>query len=181
MNFRFNVNVDERDYLDFNIFWMLRSHYGKKQIKTIRIILAIPFLMIILLSLINGKFSTDSLLGAIPVVIVALLFQALSTKFLLWSVKVTVKNLKKIGKMGYSPEAVFEFSEEVFIETTPENKTEQKYSAIERISIVDGKMIYIHINNVMAYMLPLSCFESKEQYDNFMEFIKEKCDTIDIY
>ena len=43
--------------------------------------------------------------------------------------------------MGYSPSAVIEFYEDVFIETTPDNKTERKYSAIERISIVDNKVV----------------------------------------
>ena len=73
--------------------------------------------------------------------------------------------------MGYSPSSVLEFYEDRFIETTEEKRTEQKYSAVERISIVDNKMIYIHVNNIMSYMLPLSCFESKEQYDCFFDFI----------
>lgn len=83
--------------------------------------------------------------------------------------------------MGYWPESVIEFWEERFIETTPDNKTEQKYSAIERVSIVDNKMIYIHINSLMSYMLPLTCFESKEQYYNFIHFINAKCAHVDIY
>ena len=67
------------------------------------------------------------------------------------------------------------------METTPDNKTEQKYSVIERISVVDNKVVYIHVNNIMSYILPFSCFESKEQYNEFFEFIKTKCSNIDIY
>ena len=40
---------------------------------------------------------------------------------------------------------------------------------------------YIHVNNIMSYILPFSCFESKEQYNEFFEFIKTKCSNIDIY
>lgn len=83
--------------------------------------------------------------------------------------------------MGYSPESVIEFYEDSFKETTPDNITEQKYSAIERISVVDGKMIYIHTNNILAYMLPISSFSSNEQYNDFFDFIKTKCKNIDIY
>ena len=89
--------------------------------------------------------------------------------------------MKKTGKAGYSPESVLEFGDETFIETTPDNKTEQRYASIERISIVDNKVVYIHVNNIMAYILPLSCFETKEQYDEFFEFIKTKSANIDIY
>ena len=181
MNFRFNVNVNDRDYLEFNTFWVLRSSYGKKQIKNIRIFLTALFVLFIFIALIIGKFTAESLLGIIPIVIVLLLAQIFLTKFFAWSLKTTIHTLRQSGKMAYSPESVMEFSEDSFIETTPENKTEQKYSAIERVSIVDNKMMYIHINNVMAYMLPLSCFESKEQYDDFLTFIKTKCANIDIY
>ena len=40
---------------------------------------------------------------------------------------------------------------------------------------------YIHVNNIMAYILPLSCFETKEQYESFLDFMKTKCANIDVY
>ncbi len=181
MKFQFNVNVNDQDYLDYNTFWMIRSPYGKKQIKTFRITIAVLFVIFISISLFSGGFSLESTLGVIPMIIVLLLAQIFLTRFFSWSLKGLIKNLKKSGKMGYSPESVIEFYEESFVEITSENKTEHRYSAVERISVVDNKMIYIHVNNIMSYMLPLSCFESKEQYNNFFEFIKTKCANIDIY
>ena len=83
--------------------------------------------------------------------------------------------------MGYSPASDMEFYDECFIETTPENKCEQKYSAIERISVITDKVIYIHVNNVMSYILPFSSFESGEQWNDFLSFIKTKCANIDVY
>ena len=83
--------------------------------------------------------------------------------------------------MGYSPVSEIEFYDESFVEITPDNKTEQKYSAIERVSVVTDKVVYIHVNNVMSYILPLSCFESKEQYNNFLYFVRSKCANIDVY
>lgn len=181
MKFRFNVNVNDQDYLDYNTFWMIRSPYGKKQIITFRITFAVLFAIFILISLFGGGFSLESILRIIPMIIVLSLTQIFFNRFLSWSLKGQIKTLKKSGKMGYSPESVIEFYDESFVETTPENKTEHKYSAIERISVVDNKMIYIHVNNIMSYMLPLSSFESKEQYNSFFEFIKTKCANIDIY
>lgn len=181
MNFRFNVNVNDQDYLDYNTFWMLRSPYGKKQIKTFRITIVVLFAIFILISLFSGQFTVDALWGVIPILIVLFIAQMFLTKFLAWSLKGQIKTLKKSGKMGYSPNSIIEFSEDSFFETTPDNKTEHNYSAIERISVVDNKMMYIHVNNVMSYMLPLSCFETKEQYDEFLEFLKTKCKNIDVY
>ena len=83
--------------------------------------------------------------------------------------------------MGYSPVSEIEFYDESFVEITPDSKTEQKYSAIERVSVITDKVVYIHVNNVMSYILPLSCFESKEQYNNFLDFVRSKCANIDVY
>ncbi len=181
MKFKFDVKVNDQDYLDYNVFWMIRSPYGKRQLKTFRITFSILFGIIVLIYLFSGRFSSLPFLEMLPMLIVFVLFQLLLKPSFVWSLKGSIKNLKKSGKMGYSPESVIEFYEDSFVETTPENKTEQKYSMVERISIVDNKMIYIHVNNIMSYILPLSCFESKEQYDNFFDFIKTKCANIDIY
>ena len=181
MKFQFNVNTCDQDYLDYNKFWMLRSHYGKKQMTTFRVILAVIFGVSILVLMYGGNFTFSSFVGIIPMAILLVLFELLLSPLFVLFLKSHLKSLKKKGKMGYSSSSVIEFYEDVFIETTPDNKTEQKYSAIERISIVDNKVIYIHVNSIMSYVLPFSCFESNEQYNEFFEFMKTKCANIDIY
>ena len=182
MKFQFNIKTTDQDYFDYNTFWMLRSYYGKKQMTAFRIIIAVIIGVYILLLLYSGNFSLNSFIRTIPMAILLILFEfLLSPTFFVLFIRSYLKSLKKKGKMGYSPSSVMEFYEDVFIETTPDNKTEQKYSAIERVSIVDNKVVYIHVNNIMSYMLPLSCFESNEQYNEFFEFIKTKCSNIDIY
>ena len=181
MKFQFNVNTTDKDYLDYNKFWMLRSHYGKKQMMSFRIVMAVIFGVYIFILLYGGNFTVDSFISVIPMAILLIIFELLFSSLFVFILKGHLKSLKKKGKMGYSPSSVIEFYEDSFVETTPDNKTEQRYSSIERISIVDNKMIYIHVNNIMAYILPLSCFETKEQYDGFFEFIKTKSANIDIY
>ena len=181
MKFQFNVNTTDKDYFDYNKFWMLRSHYGKKQMMGFRIVIAVIFGVYIFISLYGGNFTVDSFISVIPMAILLIIFELLFSSLFVFFLKGHLKSLKKKGKMGYSPSSVIEFYEDSFVETTPDNKTEQRYASIERISIVDNKMIYIHVNNIMAYILPLSCFETKEQYDEFFEFIKTKCFNIDIY
>ncbi len=182
MKFQFNVNLSEQDYLDFNLFLNLKSHYGKGQMKTIRILLAIMCVFMIGVFLLLGGFSgTARVLFLVFGIIVMIFSQLFLEKTFARTLKKQMRNLKKRGKMAYSPESVLEFYEDVLVETTPENRNEQKYSSIERISIVDKKVIYIHISNLAAYLLPVSCFESKEQFDGFLSFIKTKCDTVDTY
>lgn len=185
MKFQFNVSISEKDYLDFNEFYMLKSPYGKKQIGSLRVGITIFYLICVAISLIGrfraGENVIDSIIGIIPMLLLIVLIQVFIPRFFILTLKCHLKTLKKSGKMAYSSSSVIEFYEENFVEITDENKTEQKYSAIERISIIDNKMIYIHVNNVMAFILPISCFETREEYDRFILFIKNKCSNIDMY
>ena len=56
-----------------------------------------------------------------------------------------------------------------------------KYFGIERVSVLPNRFIYLHKNNLMAYILPYASFESKEQGEEFLSFLKEKITTFDIY
>ncbi len=181
MNFKFNVITNDQDYLDYNEFWMLRSHYGKKQMLTMRIIITVLLGAGVLGFLISNEFAQSAFVGVFPLVALLVLTEIFFNKIMTASLKRQIKSMKKKGKMGYTPEAVLEFLDDTFIESTPDMKTERKYSAIERISVIDNRMIYIHVNNVMAYILPVSCFESQEQCDRFFEFIRTKCANIDVY
>ena len=181
MPFKFNVNLTDDDYLDYNIFWTTKSYYGKKQMIKLRIIIAALFGVISLFTLFRGGFSPYSFLGVIPCLIAFIIFEAALNSILVGSIKSQIKSLKKKGKMAYSQVAEMEFSEHAFTETTPTNKTEQHYSSIERISIFHERVIYIHVNSIMSYILPISCFDSKEQYEKFLAFIETKCENVDTY
>lgn len=181
MYFNFNVNLTDKDYLDYNTFWMIKSPYGKKQMLKIRILITVCIAIFALGFLLGEKNAVNIWIGVIPYFLLLGLFQLLLNPTMVWILRGNIKSLKKQGKMGYSPNSEMEFFDDGFTETTPQNKTEQKYASIERISVVKGKIIYIHVNNVMSYLLPVSCFDSKEQYDAFLNLIKTKCSIVDIY
>ena len=181
MSFKFDVRLTDNDYLDYNAFWLLKSPYGKMQLSKVRkTIYAIFGIGALLMLLINGM-SIQSYVSVGTLVVLCALFQLFANRFFLLSFKLQIKTMKKSGKMPYSAEAIMEFGEKNFTETTPENKSELKYSCIERVSIVGGKVIYIHINNLMAYLLPFEVFESVDEYNRFFDFIKTKVNIVDIY
>ena len=181
MRFQLNIRLNDKDYLDYNIFWMLKSPYGKKEMLKTRIMIAFFCGAIALIFLFRGEFSSAALLGMIPCAVLCIVLELLWNTFFVWALKSHIKSIKGKGKMGYSPVAEMEFYDDRLIETTPENKTEQKYSAVERVSVIADKVIYIHVNNVMSYILPRECFASKEQYAEFLGFIRTKCSRIDMY
>ncbi len=181
MLFKFNIKLSEQDYFDYNVFHLLKSPYGAKQVVPLRIGIALIFLVGVLINMTISGFSLDSFVQSIPLVVLLLIFELGFNSFIKWSVKYNIKRLKKAGKMAYTPESVIEFFDDRFSELTDENTTEHKYTAIERVSVLKGKIVYIHINNIMSYLLPVSSFESEVQFDEFLEFIKSKNSNVDYY
>lgn len=181
MKYKFKINISDNDYLEYNKFHMLRSPYGKKSLSSLRLTISVIVIAISLISLISQGFSTDSIIVVAPILVVLVLAQIFLKKFLEVSIKASVSQLKKKGKMAYSASTVMEFFDNGFMETAKEQRVEQKYSAVERISVVEGKYVYLHVNNVMAYIIPNSSFESREQYREFIKFMNEKCPNLDFY
>ena len=181
MNFKINVYLTDKDYMDYNVFWMTKSAYGKKQMVGYRIFIAVFIAALCALSLAYREDGVSAFVPIVAYLAVLVLFQIFLVPILVGGVKGTFNLLKKQGKMGYSPNSEMEFFEDCFVEITPEAKTEQKYLAIERISVIGEKVVYVHVNNVAAYILPNSCFASTEQYDEFMRFIRTKCQNVDVY
>lgn len=181
MKFQFNVNINDQDYIDYNYFLVFKSFYSKKQKQNYFIKVAIFYAISILVLYFFMGLSRELLIGAIVMAIYWGIIILFRPKFYLRSLQKQIQTLKKSGKVGYTPEAVLEFYEEYFKEIARDNRSETKYSAVERVSVVENKMVYIHINSVLSYMLPIASFESKEQQDRFFEFLKTKCENIDFY
>ena len=176
MKFQFNIDLTDKDYTDFNVFWQTKSRYGKKMLIIFRIILLIPIST--LSAVLDIGLSAESIISGILLLIIP---QLLVIPFFKLIAKIQIKALIKNGKPPYSPHSVLTFYEDCFTEETEDIKTEVKYSGIDRISIVENKLIMIHTNSVQAYLLPAICFGSDIKYNSFKEFIKTKCAAVDTY
>ena len=178
MKFQFNIDLTDKDYTDFNVFWQTKSRCGKKMLIIFRIILLIPISLPTLSAVLNIGLSAESIISGILLLIIP---QLLLIPFFKLIAKIQIKALIKNGKPPYSPHSVLTFYEDSFTEETEDIKTEIKYSGIDRISIVENKLIMIHTNSVQAYLLPAICFGSDIKYNSFKEFIKTKCAAVDTY
>ncbi len=138
------------------------------------ILCCIPTLSVVL----DMGFSAESI---IPGILWVIIIQLLLVSIFKLITKIYIKTLIKNGKASYSPHSVLIFYEDSFTEETEDIKTEVKYSGIDRISIVENKLIMIHTNSIQAYMLPAICFGSDIKYNSFREFIKTKCAAADTY
>lgn len=181
MDFRYEINLTDDDYLEFNIFHQIRSYYGKKLQGVIRRKLWILCVAIGLFIIAIGDFTPDSLFYGILFAALMFVFSFILKPLFTWSVKRAVKKLKKEGKQRYTPYSVMEFLEETYKEESPNERSEKRYNTIERISIVEGRYIYLHQDSVSAYIIPYTVFKSDDEYRAFINFLGTKCESIDYY
>lgn len=174
MKFRFNVNLTEDDYYEFNRFHMIKSEFGKKQILKMRIFVAVFIVIVSLGLLFADDFSYESFITLIPLAVILIVVEFGYVKLTEMILKLQLKSMKKSGKMGFDPTSVLEFYDDAFVEITDTVRTEQKYAVVESININNGQILYIYVNNIRAYLLPLSSFETKEQFGDFIDFLKQK-------
>lgn len=176
--FKFTVKLTENDYYEFNKFVAIKSPYGKKQIRGTRISLTVFAVVIGLISLYGGDFTAEAFIGIIPLFVFSLLLHVFCTKLMEFFIKLNIKSIKKQGKPLYDPESVLEFYDDQFIEITPDAKAELKYSSVERAFVVD-KCIYLLRTHMSGFILPMTCFESTDQFNSFVEFIGTKVSNVE--
>ena len=116
MRFKFDITLSDNDYFDYNVFMVMKSPYGKKQIIKFRVIIAVMLLAFCFISLWGGGFTAEAFLGIIPYLAMLILAEILFAPMFAWVLKSQIRSLKKSGKMPYSPSARIEFFDDELIE-----------------------------------------------------------------
>lgn len=171
--FEFKITLDDNDYLLFNQYFLLNSKIGKKTLMYYR--LCVPFLSFIFIVLlyIVGTDSKLILTETIVLTILSIFMISYSKKIILRSVKNRMKNMKKEGRLPYGYEATIKFDDENIYEITPNTESKTKYSFVEKVAVTE-KAIYIYINSIQAYILPVNVFTDEMEKSKFLEFINLK-------
>ena len=182
MKYQFQISLTEDDYLQFNLFHALRSPYGAKNTLRIRILTDLILVLFVALFFIFDGVNTGTVAAAVAMLIYIIVVHLCYRRILTSTIKRNIKAQKKRGKVAFSPLSTMEFFEDHFVESTEENRTEQKYTVVERISVVENRYVYLHTNSLMAYIIPMASFASKEEYQAFFEFARANIsENIDFY
>ena len=177
--FKFNIQLTDKQYYDFNTFHNTHSKYCKKTTLLMRIMcVALVAVMMVRFAMTHG-FDKAAIAGLVAMAVFGVLLIVLVKPFYKVVTIILVKMISsKSKKPLYSPTATMEFSEEYVEEATPTDESKRKYSALDCAYFIRGEVAYIYINVQQAYIMPRSCFESQQQWDSFVEFIKSKIEEV---
>lgn len=179
MRYRFDMDLTDEDYYNFNVFMQTKTESGKRNILISRILCIIFTMILAFMIWLTGILGDKPILFLVLVVINGIIFQIKYISLLKNKIRKTISMYKKQGKFTYSAKSVIEFDEERIYETTEESKIEQTLSNAEYVSVCESdKAIYIRINAAMTFVMPYRVFESDEQREEFVEFLRTKCKKV---
>ncbi|MBE7011276.1 MAG: YcxB family protein [Ruminococcaceae bacterium] len=174
MLYKFECKTTYKDYYEFNKYHTINSPDVKKSRLIGKLYVPVLFLIMFIYYIIRGD-DWYSLSFALVIFSIVSIIWIFSLKPLtLFFLKLHIRFMKKNGKLPYSEFSVMEFYDDSFIEKTDNAKTEAQYNAIFKIRVNEPKAIYIYLNTVLAYIIPLDVFDSNEARDKFLEFIHQK-------
>ena len=180
MNYIFDILLTEEDYIDFNISHMTRSAYGKKHQRMLRVLVAVIFAVAILLNFWAEGISPVTVAYAVLLGGLGLMVTVFSGKASGFTMKLVINNMKKTGKMAFSPESRMEFSDAGIVEITPEGRTEKRWESMERLCIREGKVWYLYMNNTAAFILPVEQISAQTDLAEFRRYLETKVPQVDV-
>ena len=171
----FQFYITEEDYLAFNQYALLNSTSGKRTLFLFRLCMPIIFLLLIIISIIMEENMLFVFFQTIIAIILSVICVIISKRILLQSVKGTIKNYKKDGKLPYSETGRLIFGEEGITEITTDMENRKSYSQIEKVCITD-KGLYLFFNCSTACVLTDACFSSQKKKEQLLSFLHNKID-----
>ena len=181
MSYIFDIFLTEEDYIDFNVFHLSRSVYGKKLQRVVRVLLAVIFVAAALINFWAEGISPVTVLYALLLGVLGLMMTAFYGKFSGFLTKLSIGSLKKSGKMAFSPESRVGFTDEGVLEITPDGRTEKRWESMERLCIREGKVWYLYMNNTAAFILPVEQLCAQTDVEEFRRFLESRVPVVDVY
>ncbi len=182
MRFSFNVRLTDEDYLLFNEFALKNSSMSKRTDIISKIFVSLIFILSGLNLVITNGLDTVSAVALIVLAVMWLIFMlcskranAVFTKFF------TRMLIKGKDKKPYTPDSVLEFYDGFFKEIAPDNKSEINYTALDKITVIKNRYVFLFLDGVRGYVVPFSCFKSEAQEKEFIDFLSTVCSKTELF
>lgn len=165
--YNFKFQLEDKDYIEFNKFYLLKySKHGKRQLLVFRICTCL------LLVVISAFFFNSHLLFSILLLVGAVVVVILSKWFYTKQIEKQVGKIKKEGKLPYGKNVKLIFRNTDFDQTSEQGKINSNYNALEAVVCGDDGAVYLFNSAMSGFIIPARAFESPQQLHEFMEFME---------
>ena len=164
VRYQFEFEISEKDYRDFTIY------VHDAQIKRSKWVSGVIFILAFLLMFfVRGSLLSYFILLSLAVALIL----SFSGVLMRWLVNISIRRMKKEGKLPYENKNLLQFQDDFIFGIADGTETRVPYTKIEKVKL-HKEVMYIFISVLQAYIIPLSIFETVEQQNEFLTFIKHK-------
>ena len=168
---RVTVNLNDEDYIAYNINHQFGTKSGKDSImlgKLLHVILCIGVIIFIC------TLDAGPVLTVIEIVAVIGFYVFLLITYdsrMKKRIRRKVEQIKKTGKLPYEPEATIDFNDDCIMEYTPSTTRRIEWKDIEQIR-TDEEHVYLQFSSMQALLIPFRC--AGDQTDQLMNLVLAK-------
>ena len=173
--YKFNTNMDNNDYLDFNIYHFIYDKAGRRTGNFTFFRLFPPlfwFLCTFLAIRVTQDFSTIIFLVVFCVAF-TIFWLVIAKRRYIAHLRKNIKKMEKNGKLPYAKNVTMIFEQDTITQITEFENSTMKYSMMERI-VETEKAIFIYVGANQAIIVPLSVFDDDNIKEQFIRFIEGK-------
>ena len=168
---RVTVNLNDEDYIAFNINHQFGTKSGKDAImlgKIIHVFLCIG-LIIFICTLDAGPILTVIEIAAV-IGLYAFLLITYDSR-MKKRIRKKVEQIKKTGKLPYEPEATIDLNDDCIMEYTPSTTRKIEWKDIEQVR-TDEEHVYLQFSTMQALLIPFRCVG--DQKDQLLSLVTAK-------
>ncbi|MBR5529639.1 MAG: hypothetical protein IKU57_04100 [Oscillospiraceae bacterium] len=181
MRYQLDIALTEDDAIEFEAFHLFKTKEGKAKVRKARMQELTVLLILIATVLIISGWTKNTALYVILVVIYDFIRMLLYKKIIYWRMKRHLKKLNKAGTLLANAVSKYEFYEDSLVEINEGTRIEQSYSKLQCVRVVENRYILLCPDDQIVYVLPISQLTAQVDKIEFLNFITQKCNTVEYY
>ena len=174
---RFNIELDDEDYINFNNYLIFNTVEGRKSILRGRLLGPLISLLVMLVLIIaktdKGLIITEFCFLSVFSIAVFFIYPKTIKK----SLRKRILAMKKDGRLAYEPESTLEFRDGEIFEIRHDGERHIPYSEIVNIG-EDEDYIYLRKGAQEAILLPRRCLDGRDE--EVLAFVRERVTEKDL-
>lgn len=158
---KYDIDLNDNDYIEFNYSYLKHSKIGKYSLLATRLSFPVAMFIFVLALLIIKIEGGLVLTVAVVAVLATVLWWVTAPLLMRRNIKNNINKLKKDGKLPYHEKAEIEFFKDKIVEKSEQGETIVKYTDV--VDIYEEKdHIYIYYGAMQAFILPGRCLDDND-------------------
>lgn len=167
----YKINLNEEDYLLFNIFYAGNTKTGKRSANLTRLVFPLFSVLMVQVFFFAGAAYGLIATEAAILAFVSVVWWVTAPKLMEKMIRRNIGRMKKEGKLPYHADAMVEFQDDEIVEISEQGEIHIPYMDIENVYF-EREYLYIFYGAVQAFIIPCRCLGGDRE--RVTAYIREK-------